>query len=1282
MRKVLIGFLVLVVLLVAAALFVPGMIDWNTYKDDIAAQVKAATGRQLTIDGNLDFSVLPTPQLLVNNARLANISGASAPDMVRLKSLRVRIRLAPLLQGRVEVESVTLVEPVIRLETLAGGRANWEFSPPGTQTSAARTGPVPERRDPTRSAPADADAIRLDSLRIVNGTLVYRDAGSDTVERIEQLNAEVSAGSLAGPFRAKGTLLARRVPIEIDTAIGRITEGAATPITLRVKFTNADAQMDMTGTVAEIATAPRMSGRLKLFGDDFALFAAAFGDGKRSVSTLPPWTRQKFALDVRVKASAKEATATDLLAELGDVRATGGVTATFGGRVGAKIRLKINRVDLDRWLTIKPKPPAAGGKAGRGKAGGSGKAASSAKPSSRGQAETPFRLPKNIDASLDFTITAVKYLNGQIRDIRLAGALNEGEVTLNQATARFPGGAEVSLFGFLTARGGKPRFDGSLEARADNLRAVLGWLKTDVSSVPVDRLRKFTLSGKVRGDDDQVHLLEANIRLDTSRILGGVTFALRERLAFGASINLNHLNLDAYLRSARPDPGSKPPDDGKRAVTTERSPTGSAAAPPPLALLNDFDANLRLRVGSLTYRGTAAQGIDFDGLLSNGKLTVRQAGVRNLAGTSARVKGTLSNFSGFPVFKGTFNAGSKDLTGLVRIAGLELPVAPRGLGAMKLSGRADADGDKVTLDSNLELAGATIKLTGDVQGVRGAPRFGGAVNISHPEFAELLRAIGHDPGKGVRKLGAFGMSTKVSGDLKRLTLDARAKVAGADISVAGSVSGLAATPQFDLTLKAGHPSYTALLKAFDPAHRSVAQPVGAISVSARIKGDPARVTLGGLKAKLGDIVVSGDGALALDGPRPKLTATLAAGEIFIDPFVAPDAPKGSASQGKTAPAGRGSPPTSRKPPVPAAAPFSNQPFDMSALAPLAALDADLSLTAKALVYRNFRVDKPNIKAVLVDRVMTVSRLAGRMFDGAFELAGTLDANGPPRLDGTVKVTKAKVGKALFQAAQFDILGGDLDFDMAVKAAGRSPRAMAAALGGSGRIAVRNGVVQGFDLRALSDQLKNIDRGLDILKLFGAAMGGGSTRFSSLDGTFRIDKGVLRSDDLRMVAEAGEARAKGSADLPRWTMDFTGEFRLTEHPKAPPFGVRWRGPLDNPKPTLKLEKLQAYLLQRGLQRGVGKLLQGVLPGIRRPPQPAPQPDKPQTQQPQPPPEKPRRLRPEDILRGLLETPQPQPQAQPQTQPQPQPQPQPEPQPEKPSPLRPEDILRGLLDGLRR
>ena len=110
-------------------------------------------GRKLVIDGDLQFSVLPAPRLSVRDARLANIEGASTPDMVRLKSLEVRIRFLPLLQGRIEVESVTLVEPVIELEILADGRANWQFAAPrrGRRESGLASGGRAPARAPGRS---------------------------------------------------------------------------------------------------------------------------------------------------------------------------------------------------------------------------------------------------------------------------------------------------------------------------------------------------------------------------------------------------------------------------------------------------------------------------------------------------------------------------------------------------------------------------------------------------------------------------------------------------------------------------------------------------------------------------------------------------------------------------------------------------------------------------------------------------------------------------------------------------------------------------------------------------------------------------------------------------------------------------------------------------------------------------------------------------------------------------------------------------------------------------
>ena len=87
MRKLIIGIVALIVLAVGAVLIVPGFLDWNRYKPDIAAAVEQQTGRKLAIDGDIDLRILPSPRLSVAGVRLANLAGAADPDMVSLQAL-------------------------------------------------------------------------------------------------------------------------------------------------------------------------------------------------------------------------------------------------------------------------------------------------------------------------------------------------------------------------------------------------------------------------------------------------------------------------------------------------------------------------------------------------------------------------------------------------------------------------------------------------------------------------------------------------------------------------------------------------------------------------------------------------------------------------------------------------------------------------------------------------------------------------------------------------------------------------------------------------------------------------------------------------------------------------------------------------------------------------------------------------------------------------------------------------------------------------------------------
>ena len=215
LRKVLYVVIGLVVLLVAAVLIGPSFVDWNKYKPEITAAAEKQTGRTLAIDGDISLSILPAPTLTAEGVRFANVEGASTADMVTLQALDVRVALIPLLSGDIQVESVTLVDPVIVLEAMADGTNNWTLNPPadesaeseGTTTGETTTGETTEAPASDEQA-ADASGsgmqISLDHLGIENGTLIYIDHAAGSEQRIESLDATIEARSLQGPFRIQG----------------------------------------------------------------------------------------------------------------------------------------------------------------------------------------------------------------------------------------------------------------------------------------------------------------------------------------------------------------------------------------------------------------------------------------------------------------------------------------------------------------------------------------------------------------------------------------------------------------------------------------------------------------------------------------------------------------------------------------------------------------------------------------------------------------------------------------------------------------------------------------------------------------------------------------------------------------------------------------------------------------------------------------------------------------------------------------------------------------------
>ena len=265
MKKLLIGLAVVVVIVVAAAFIVPGLIPLDTYKTQLSEQVKSATGRDLAIDGDVQLTILPNLAVTAEGVRFSNAPDGSAPEMATLESLRATVQLLPLLGGDIAIDEFVLVKPEILLEVDEQGRPNWQFGDAAAQTADDTAASDQAAGDQGGGGAGSAlSGLSLGDVRIVEGKITYIDRASGTREEITDLNLELSLPDIDSQFNAAGNFVLRgkEIGTELDVAsLGQLMGGTATAVKAAVSSDLVSLTFDGNVTQAE---APVVAGNIDL----------------------------------------------------------------------------------------------------------------------------------------------------------------------------------------------------------------------------------------------------------------------------------------------------------------------------------------------------------------------------------------------------------------------------------------------------------------------------------------------------------------------------------------------------------------------------------------------------------------------------------------------------------------------------------------------------------------------------------------------------------------------------------------------------------------------------------------------------------------------------------------------------------------------------------------------------------------------------------------------------------------------------------------------------------
>ncbi|WP_170409678.1 AsmA family protein [Ruegeria atlantica] len=248
-------------LIIGALLLMPG----DKLATILAEQVRAQTGRDLKLTGDVNLSFWPVLGMETGPVTFGNAPWAGPEPMLSAESLAVGVDAAALISGDLRIKRVIAENPVLRLE-LSDGRGNWELDTPAATTPAS-TG--------TGSASQSQQGeVTLDQLKLTNARLVYVENGTT---KFNFANVDLAARwpDVSAPLELDAQMAVPGGTVDVDLKIQDLpayASGVVTPLVLSLTAPGGKFSFD-----GRVNLAGEMDGKLHAKTTNTEQMLAAFG---------------------------------------------------------------------------------------------------------------------------------------------------------------------------------------------------------------------------------------------------------------------------------------------------------------------------------------------------------------------------------------------------------------------------------------------------------------------------------------------------------------------------------------------------------------------------------------------------------------------------------------------------------------------------------------------------------------------------------------------------------------------------------------------------------------------------------------------------------------------------------------------------------------------------------------------------------------------------------------------------------------------------------------------
>jgi len=202
---------------------------------------------------------------------------------------------------------------------------------------------------------------------------------------------------------------------------------------------------------------------------------------------------------------------------------------------------------------------------------------------------------------------------------------------------------------------------------------------------------------------------------------------------------------------------------------------------------------------------------------------------------------------------------------------------------------------------------------------------------------------------------------------------------------------------------------------------------------------------------------------------------------------------------------------------------------------LRSVDADMTLSVGTLLMQNLTFESAAMGVALDDGLLRTELREVSLYGGMGRGTLMVDAReDTPTFRQTLNVTATQIEPFFIDLMEMDRLSGTASITLDISSRGSTVDDIVNALSGSAQVNVANGALRGIDIASVARMLQNVVNATGLGEVTGD---GAATEFTALGGTFRVENGIARNDDFRLLNPLIRVNGAGEINLAAQTMDF-------------------------------------------------------------------------------------------------------------------------------------------------